>query len=94
MVNTTHCLRVKIVGRPKKCHRNQQTWVGDRARNEFVRLWNWLEHNLPGYRHKDLMIHRPARLKLFNNALEKQDGATGQSIAAVWAESHQDFNLF
>lgn len=47
VANTTHCPRVKIMGRPIKCHRNQQMWVGDRARNELVRLWNWLEHNLP-----------------------------------------------
>lgn len=29
---------VKIMRRSIKCHRNRQTWVGDRARNELVRL--------------------------------------------------------
>lgn len=48
MTNTTHCPRMEVMGRPIKCYRNQQMWVGDRARNELVRLWNWLEYNLPG----------------------------------------------
>lgn len=53
VTNTTHCPGVKIVGRPIKCYRNQQTWVGDRARNELVRLW---DTTCQGYKHKDLMM--------------------------------------